>query len=223
MKGLWRGKDGGEPGADKGYGGTVRIMEMSKCDEKQVCHRPQTDPEKETAAHGTAELRTERLTLRKYRPDDAEPLYSCLGSDPVMSRYSGWNPYSTPETARETVQRFIDSYRDERSYSWAIDSGGALAGVIGAYDYDDGRIEVGFSIVRSRWGQGYATEALKAVLRYLTENEGIGCVTAWCAAENIGSRRVLEKSGMRLVDTEKDGLPVGGRTYDKLNFEYKKK
>ena len=39
----------------------------------------------------------------------------------------------------------------------------------------------------------------KKVLEYLTENEGISCVTAWCAAENIGSRRVLEKSGMKLV------------------------
>jgi RimJ/RimL family protein N-acetyltransferase len=63
--------------------------------------------------------------------------------------------------------------------------------------------------------------ALTKVLEYLTENEGISCVTAWCAAENIGSRRVLEKSGMKLISTEKDGIAVGGKTYDKLNYEYK--
>ncbi|MBQ9593868.1 MAG: GNAT family N-acetyltransferase, partial [Lachnospiraceae bacterium] len=79
---------------------------------------------------------------------------------------------------------------------------------------------VGFSIDRMCWGKGYATEALQRVLAYLTENEGIPRVTAWCAAENIGSRRVLEKSGMHLVNIEKDGLAVGDRTYDKLNFEY---
>ena len=40
------------------------------------------------------------------------------------------------------------------------------------------------------------------------------------AAENIGSRKVLEKAGMRLVRTEKDGLAVGDRIYDKRIYEY---
>jgi RimJ/RimL family protein N-acetyltransferase len=136
-----------------------------------------------------------------------------------MYRYSGWNPYATPELAKETVRRFIGSYDDDRFYGWAIDFEDVLFGTIGAYDYEDGRIEVGFSIVRACWGRGYATEALKAVLKYLTENEGISCVTAWCAEENTGSRRVLEKAGMRLVRTETDGLEVGDRVYDRLVFE----
>ena len=102
-----------------------------------------------------------------------------------------------------------------------IESEDVLYGTVGAYDYKDDRIEVGFSIVRDCWGRGYATEALKAVLTYLTENEGISCVTAWCAAQNIGSRRVLEKAGMLLVGTETAGLMVGDRIYDKLIYEYK--
>ena len=48
-------------------------------------------------------------------------------------------------------------------------------------------------------------------------------MTAWCAAENAGSRRVLEKSGMQLIRTEKDGITAGGKTYDKLIYEYKSK
>ena len=70
-------------------------------------------------------------------------------------------------------------------------------------------------------GRGLATAALKKVLEYLTENEGISSVTAWCAAENIGSQRVLEKAGMQFVNTEKNGLVVGDRVYDKLTYEYK--
>ena len=76
-------------------------------------------------AHGSAELWTEHLILRRYRLDDAEQLYERLG-----------------------------------------------------------------------------TEALKTVLEYLTENEGIYRVTAWCAVDNIGSLKVLEKSGMQLVGIE---------------------
>lgn len=59
------------------------------------------------------------------------------------------------------------------------------------------------------------------MLEYLTENEGIRCVIAWCASENIGSKRVLEKTGMKLVLTEKDGLAVEDRLYDKLIYEYR--
>ena len=72
---------------------------------------------------------------------------------------------------------------------------------IGANDYKDNQIEVGFSVVPGWQGRSLSTEALKIVLKYLTKNEGIPCVTAWCASENIGSQRVLEQAGMQLIHT----------------------
>lgn len=78
----------------------------------------------EIVPHGTAELWTEHLVLRRYRPDDAEQLHQYLGSDPEMYKYSGWNPYATPEMTHNTVQHFIESYDDEHSYSWVIDANG---------------------------------------------------------------------------------------------------
>lgn len=180
------------------------------------------EAEKAIGTHGTRELRTEHLLLRRYQPEDAAALYQHLGTDPAMVKYSGWNPYATKEMAQETVKRFICSYENERVYSWVIDSESGLIGTIGAYDYENDSIETGFSIIRECWRRGYATEALKAVLVYLTENEGIPCVTAWCAAENIGSRRALEKAGMRFVRSEKGGLVVGDNAYEKLYYEYKK-
>jgi len=138
-----------------------------------------------------------------------------------MFQYSGWNPYETQDMARETVERFIDSYRDEHFYGWAIDCDDVLVGTIGAYDYKDNKIEVGLSVKRACWGRGYAAEALKAVLEYLTEHEKISCVTAWCAPENIGSKKAMEKAGMKLVKTEKSGLTVGDIGYDKLIYEYR--
>ena len=182
----------------------------------------------EIEVHGTVELWTDRLILRRYRPEDAEPLYQYLGTDPAMYAYSGWNPYATLEMAAETVRRFIDSYEDDHAYSWVMDVDDVLVGTIGAYDYkidpstDHDQIEVGYSVVKNWQGRGYATDALKEVLKYLTENEGISCVTAWCASENTGSRRVLEKSGMQLVRTEQGGIVAGGKTYDKMIYEYKR-
>lgn len=192
--------------------------------EDALIYNSQVESIEEIVPHGTAEIWTEHLVLRRYRPDDAAQLYQYLGTDPEMYKYSGWNSYATPEMTRDTVQHFIESYDNEHSYSWVIDANGddVVAGTIGAYDFDDDQIEVGFSICRGWQGRGFATEALKEVLKYLTENEGISRVTAWCAADNAGSRRVLEKSGMQFVRSEKDGLKVGDKVYDKLIYEYRR-
>ena len=171
---------------------------------------------------GTISLQTPRLLLRRHVPEDAGILYRNFGTDAAMFRYSGWNPYATPEQARETVQQFIDSYADPRFYGWAIEYEGRMIGTIGAYDYDQekSQIEVGFSIERASWGKGYAAEALRAVLEYLTSQEGIARVTAWCASDNIASSRTMEKAGMRLSIIDADGLEVDGQRYDKLVYTY---
>ena len=191
-------------------------MNLSKYDGKHV--RVSIE---EIEAHGTVELWTERMILRRYRPEDADSLYQYLGTDPSMYAYSGWNPYATLEMAQETVRGFIASYDDEHVYSWIMDIDDAIVGTIGAYDYKDDQIEVGFSVVKDWQGRGLATAALKKVLEYLTGNEGISCVTAWCADENIGSQKVLEKAGMKFLCTEKNALTVGDRVYDKLTYEYR--
>ncbi len=176
----------------------------------------------EIEVHGTVELWTEHMILRRYRPEDADALHQRLGTDPSTYAYTGWNPYATLEMARENVRKFIDGYDDRRAYSWIMDVDGVVAGTIGAYDREGDRIEVGFSVVKGWRGRGLATEALKKVLGYLTGNEGIPRVTAWCAAENVGSRKVLERAEMRFLCSERNALTVGGRTYDKLTYEYRR-
>ena len=200
------------------YGGEEDGIFIEDC----LIYNSQIVSIEEIEVHGTVELWTEeeQLILRRYHPEDAEQLYEHLGTDPEMSKYSGWNPYATPEMARETIRRFMESYDDDRSYSWVMDFEDVVVGTIGAYDYADGQIEVGFSVDRGWRGRGFATEALKRVLRYLVENEGIRLVTAWCASENTASRRVLEKAGMKPVRTEKGGLTVGGKVYDRMIFKY---
>ena len=186
-----------------------------------LVYRSQIESIEEIEVHGTAELCVGRMTLRMYRLEDAEELHEKFGKDPDMYKYSGWNPYATPEMAQETVREFISKYDDEHFYSWAMDIDGVLVGTVGAYDYDGETIEVGMSVAKDWQGRGIATEALQKVLVYLTDNEQIPCVTAWCAAENLGSRRAMEKAGMQHVSTEENGLTVGDRSYDKMIYEYR--
>ncbi len=233
---------------------------------------------------GTIELSTQRLVLRRYRMEDALPLYKSFGTDEKMYEYSGWNPYATQEMAAASVRQYIDSYQDPSFYGWAIElkqemgspadeaagtslskpsetgsdpgtpsggtdsiligtvgtydkspetgsdpgtmSGGTdstLIGTIGAYDYDPGAgtIEAGISICRDFWGKGIASEALARILVYLTEEEEIPCVKAWCAAPNIGSAKAMEKAGMRQSAFQPSSLKVGDAIYDRLVYEYR--
>ena len=180
-----------------------------------------TVPEQLVKSGGTIALTTERLLLRQHREEDAEVLYENFGQDPKMFEYSGWNPYATREMAEETVRRFLGSYEDPHFYGWAVEHDGRMIGTIGAYDFDPASrsIEVGCSIERPSWGKGFAGEALAAALNYLTQQEGIRTVKAWCAADNIGSRRIMEKAGMQLTSTEEGALEIDGKRYDKLNYE----
>ncbi len=174
-------------------------------------------------SQGTVQLQTERLILRRHRPEDAAVLYQNFGADPEMTKYSGWNPYATAEMAREAVSRFIDSYQDTRFYGWAVEYDGRMIGVMGAYDFDpeEMSVEVGCSIERKSWGKGFASEAIRAVIAYLTENEGIRCIKAWCAADNIGSAKIMERAGMTCTGISPGALEIDGQTYDQMFFELK--
>lgn len=171
---------------------------------------------------GTIILKTDRLVLRRHENADAAILFEIFGNDPEMFEYSGWNPYQTKEMAADTVENFIRSYDDPRFYGWGIVHKGKLIGTIGAYDYDREKnwIEVGMSIERASWGHGFATEALTAVLHYLTEHESIKTVSAWCASDNVGSQKAMEKSGMKLIHSETGALTIKDRTFDRLIFDY---
>lgn len=97
-----------------------------------------------------------------------------------------------------------------------------MIGTIGAYDHNVelNTIEVGISIERRNWSKGYASEVLQAVLQYLTAQKKIKVVKAWCAAENQGSKRVMEKCGMKFINVEHSALCINGKIFDRLNYAY---
>ncbi len=171
----------------------------------------------------TGEITTERLILRHYRLEDALTLYEMIGTDEQMTQYTGWNPYSTKSIAEETVRTFIANADTPHFYGWVIQHDGELIGTVGAYDFnpDTNTVEIGISIGRKYWGNGYASEALQAVLQYLVNREDIVLVTAWCAADNKASAAVMKHCGMTDAGIEKGSLEINGNKYDKLWFEYR--
>ncbi len=66
--------------------------------------------------------------------------------------------------------------------------------------------EVGFLLDRPFWGKGYATEAALASLHFGFENIQLDHIIALVHPDNLASRRVIQKCGMKYVDT----LPLWG-------------
>ena len=78
--------------------------------------------------------------------------------------------------------------------------------------------EIGFTLASERQGQGYATEAVSAVLQGLFERRGLHRVSAECDARNSSSARLLERVGFRQEGRRPDFTWIKGEWTDDLLF-----
>ncbi|MGH2540955.1 MAG: GNAT family N-acetyltransferase [Actinomycetota bacterium] len=149
-------------------------------------------------------LLTERLVLRRSRPEDAEPI-SAYRSDPNVNRYQGWDRTDPEDIRAEIVE--MESRGPGGAGGWVQFTveerdGGPLVGDVGisAVDGEPGVAKIGYTIAPAFQGRGYATEAVRALVDYAFETLGPERVRAFAAAENIPSLRVAENVGLRLVE-----------------------
>lgn len=133
-------------------------------------------------------LKTERLRLRPFSLLDAARL-SRITSDLHITR--NLMKTTTPFSQKE-ARRLILRVTKKRSPVWAIDNG-QLIGLIGLSG------EFGFWLARSAWGQGYATEAGRAVIDHAF-SQGATVLNAHPIADNQPSRHCLEKLGFQQQD-----------------------
>jgi ribosomal-protein-alanine N-acetyltransferase len=145
-------------------------------------------------------LLTSRLQLRLFRLSDAEPLLEVLG-DPVVMCFVG--PTRTPFDHER-----LDAYLARRREHWrrhgfgilavAERTGGRLVGECGLELLEGGPdIELTYTFARRVRGRGYATEAAAAVIGAAFGDLDCERIVACVHPENVASRRVAEKLGMR--------------------------
>jgi [ribosomal protein S5]-alanine N-acetyltransferase len=147
-------------------------------------------------------VETDRLRLRSLEDDDADRLFEIYGDAETM-RHVGRT--GRPVVDLAAAQRAVETLRRNAAANgfslWAIDErdGEALVGVAGLALVDGAgpEVEAAYILRRDRWGRGYATEALRAVLEIGHEQLGLQRIVAMAYVENDASRRVMEKAGMR--------------------------
>ncbi|MEZ0094248.1 GNAT family N-acetyltransferase [Streptacidiphilus sp. EB129] len=145
-------------------------------------------------------LETPRLQVRRFRPEDA-PALAAYRSDPAVAFYQGWTAPVSAEAAAALVREFAAADPGRPGwFQYAIElrAEGCLVGDVGVKLHENlMQAEVGFTLARERQGQGYATEAVRAVLRDLFERRGLHRVSAECDARNLDSARLLERLGFQ--------------------------
>ncbi len=164
----------------------------------------------------TEVLRTERLTLRRLRPGDLEPL-AALYADPEIRRYFPEGTRTREET-REELEWFLEGHpRRPELGLWAtvLTATGAFLGRCGLLPWTiEGRdeVEVAYLLDKAYWGRGLATEAARGIVRHAFGDLGLVRLIALVDPANERSRRVAERAGMRIerrVDgIDGDGIPT---------------
>lgn len=141
-------------------------------------------------------IETDRLTITEFTPDMAQAVHE-NSLDEDNRRFVPDEVFETVEEAAETIEFLMSQYGSCEGplvYPVLIRDG-ANIGYVQAVPLGDGVWEVGFHIGGAYTKNGYATEAVKAFLPVIMKIIGIRQIAGICLAENIASRRVMEKCG----------------------------
>jgi RimJ/RimL family protein N-acetyltransferase len=169
-----------------------------------------------TVAGVVPEVSTERLLLRRWRPEDRDP-FARLNADPKVVEYL---PGALSRAESDALVARIEAGWYECGYGlWAVEVPGVapFVGFVGlnrpTFDAPfNPSVEVGWRLASSAWGHGYATEAGRAALTYGFDDVGLNEIVSFTTRRNTRSRRVMERLGMRhdpADDFEHPSLPEG--------------
>lgn len=171
-------------------------------------------------------LQTERLVLRMFDLCDTVDVFA-YAQNPLVGPMAGWAPHKSIEESRHVVQHFI-----QNGDVWAIveKRSGRVIGSVGLHVDTKRAVEnarmIGYALGEHHWGQGYATEAAKAVLRFAFEELQCPVVSAYHFPKNAQSKRVIKKLGMaqegtlRMASVSPDGTVLDEVCYSITRAEY---
>ena len=154
---------------------------------------------------GTQTLLTQRLVLRRFRPEDAQAMFDNWASDDEVTKYLTWPSHTDIGVSKWVVNDWVASYDKDDYYQWAIEFEGQVIGSVSVVDRRDdiARATVGYCIGKDWWHKGIMSEALKAVMDYLFDEIGMNRIEACFDPNNPNSGKVMAKCGMKYEGTHR--------------------
>lgn len=146
-------------------------------------------------------LLTPRLTLRRPVATDAGSIFERYAADPGVTRFMAWPTHRSIDDTRAFLQFAEAQWKAGPAGSYLIirTADDLLLGSTGLEFETPTRAETGYVLAQDAWGQGYATEALRAMVE-LARSLGVHELTAGVHPDHEASIRVLTKGGFRLLE-----------------------
>lgn len=165
----------------------------------------------------TPTLHTARLRLRPFEDADAEDLFALM-RDPQVLRFWDAPPWTDPARADRFVagcRQLAEDGSGARVVLERSDDGAFLGWChLTGWNPDYRSAGMGYVLARAAWGQGYATEAARAVLDWAFGTLDLNRVQAETDTRNLASARVLEKLGFQREGTLRQDCIVDGDVSD---------
>lgn len=143
---------------------------------------------------------TARLALRAFTLADVMDI-AALDGDPRVMRYIGDGSTGTRDDARAAIERVLRRYDEHPGtgvwHASRRDDGRFVGWVSLKHAGDAPDIEIGYRLAHEAWGQGFATELARAMLRRGFAELGLDRIIGVTHPGNVASQRVLLKAGLR--------------------------
>ncbi|MCU9810132.1 GNAT family N-acetyltransferase, partial [Paraclostridium sp. AKS46] len=155
---------------------------------------------------GTLRIDTKNLILRKFKLSDAEAMYKNWASDSEVTKFLTWNPIDSVEASKSIIEGWVDEYKNNNIYQWAIvpkNNGNEPVGAISIVRQDEevSMVQVGYCIGRQWWNKGITSEALSALIKFFINEVNVNRIEARFDPRNLNSGKVMMKCGMKYEGT----------------------
>jgi ribosomal-protein-alanine N-acetyltransferase len=157
---------------------------------------------------GIVTLETERLILRRFTQEDAEPMFRNWCADADVTKFLMWKTHeSIEETRRVLHDVWLSKYDQPDFYQWAIEpkSLHEPIGSIGVVENSDETqmVHIGYCIGKAWWHKVYTSEALTALIRFFFEEVGANRIESRHDPRNLNSGKVMTKCGLQYEGTHR--------------------
>lgn len=154
---------------------------------------------------GTVVIETERLILRPFRVEDIEPAFRNWTSDDRVTEFLRWPTHQDVSVTECVFRDWIESYKDDSFYQWAIvlmEINEPIGG-ISVVDLDEksNKVHIGYCIGYNWWNKGYTSEALSGIIPFFFDEVKVGRIESQHDPNNPNSGKVMRKCGLSYEGT----------------------
>jgi len=173
-----------------------------------------------------SELESDRLIFREVNPEDVEEIFK-IYSDPEVARYDWFTPINTKDDALSIINHYKNEFKNKEEITWGVarKNDNKIIGYCNLGSFDDASIrsEIGYGFNREEWNKGYATETIKALVKFGFEVMNFNRIEATVTFGNEASVKALKKANFVQEGILRERTIMKGKLVDDVVLSVLKK